>query len=142
MRHGPAARLGVFAGDGQDPGDLLGGELARRTAPGQVAQQSRNRVRQCRRLLAAFDQDQVLERIGPAVPPGADRMTFTPDMPGDVLVGEAIEGQARRIIRARWATARGQVLERTMVWRIACCRSVTMSWRALPGIVPTPGARL
>ncbi len=93
MRHRPATLLGIFAGDGQDPGDLLGGELARRTAPGRVAQQRLERARQGGWLLAAFDQDQAIEGVGPAVPPGADRMAFTSDLLGDVLVREAVEGQ-------------------------------------------------
>src|SRR5215218_4533053 len=78
---------------GEDLCDLLGGELARGTAPGQVAEQSLDGVRQGGRLLAAFDQDQALEGVGPSVPPWADRMTFTSDIPGDVLIGEAVEGQ-------------------------------------------------
>src|SRR3954467_3147177 len=44
--------------------------------------------------------------------------------------------KARRIIRARWARDWGQVLERVIVRRMACWRSVMMSLRALPGIVP------
>jgi hypothetical protein len=91
--HGATARLGIFASDGQDLGDLLGGELARGTAPGSVAQQVLDRGRQRGRLLAALDQDQTRKRIGPAVPPGADRMTFTADMPGDILVADSIERQ-------------------------------------------------
>jgi hypothetical protein len=93
MRHGSSARFGVFTGDGQDLCDLLGGELARGATPGPIAQQPLDLARQCGRLLAAFDQDQSLERLGPAAPPGAYRMTFTPDLPGDILVGEAVEGQ-------------------------------------------------
>jgi hypothetical protein len=93
MRHRSTALLGVLAGDGWDLRDLLGGELARGTAPGPVARQSLDRARQGGRLLAAFDQDQALEGIGPAVPPWADRMTFTSDVLGDVRVGEAVEGQ-------------------------------------------------
>src|SRR5262245_44668065 len=93
MRHRSAAVLGVFAGDGEDLCVLLGGELARGTTPGQVAEQSLDGVRQGGWLLAAFDQDEALEGIGPSVPPWADRMPFTSDLPGDVLVGEAVEGQ-------------------------------------------------
>src|SRR3954467_9800851 len=44
--------------------------------------------------------------------------------------------KARRIIRARWARDWGQVPDRVMVRRMACWRSVMMSFRALPGIVP------
>ena len=93
MSHRSTARSGVLAGDGQDLRDLLGGELARGTAPGPVAQDRLDGARQGGRLLAAFDRDQALEGRGPAVPPGADRMTFTSDLPGDVLVGEAVERQ-------------------------------------------------
>jgi hypothetical protein len=93
MRHGSAALFGVFAGDGEDLCDLLGGEPAWGTIPGQVAQQSLDGVRQSRPLLATFDQSQALESIGPSVPSWANRMTFASDLPGDVLVGEAIEAQ-------------------------------------------------
>ena len=93
MGHGSTARLGLLAGDGQDPRDLLGGELARRTAPGEIAQQSLDLAREGGSLLAAFDQDQAIEGIGPAATPGSDRMAFASDSRGDVLVAEAIEGQ-------------------------------------------------
>jgi hypothetical protein len=93
MRHGSVARFGRFTGDGQNPRDLFGGELARRTAPGSIAQQFRDRHRQRGRLLAAFDQNQALERIGPAVPPRTDRMTLAPDVLRDVLIGETVESQ-------------------------------------------------
>jgi hypothetical protein len=44
-------------------------------------------------LLAAFDQDQAIEGLGPAVTPGSDRMAFASDSRGDVVVAEAVEGQ-------------------------------------------------
>jgi hypothetical protein len=91
--HGPGRFLGVFAGDGQDLRDLLGGEFARATAPRQVAEQFGDRVRQGGRLLAAFDMDQAIEIIGPAVPPGSDGVAFTSNLLGDLLVGETFEGQ-------------------------------------------------
>jgi hypothetical protein len=41
---------------------------------------------------------------------------------------------AHRIIRARWATPWGQVLERVKVTSTFCWRSVIVTFAALPGI--------
>jgi hypothetical protein len=106
MGHWSATLLGIFAGQRQDSRDLLGGELARRTAPGQVAENLLDRPFECGCLLAAFDQDESIEVLGPVFSPGPDSMTLTPDMQGDVLRG--LKGQKSSVfcnlpLRRRWS---------------------------------------
>src|SRR5205823_723435 len=91
--HRPTAVLGGLTGHRQDRGDLLRCKLAGAAGARPVAEQSLDRPKQGRILLATFDEDQALEGAGPASPPDAHGMPLTAEAPRDGFVVQPVEGQ-------------------------------------------------
>jgi hypothetical protein len=91
--HRPAALFGVFTSDGQDLGDLLGGELARAAWAGQVGKQVLDGVTQGGKSLTTLDEHEAVEGTGPAAPPDARTVTITAKAGGDVLIVQAVKGE-------------------------------------------------
>ena len=91
---GPAGLLGGLSGDGQDLSDLLGGEFAGGAGAGFVAEDPFDGPSQDGARLAALQREELILGLGPTPSPASDLATCQADLVGDVLIAEAIEGQA------------------------------------------------
>src|SRR4051794_17496587 len=90
---GVAQLFGVFAGHGEDLGQLLSGELARRARPRGIGQQLADGLAQSGGAFQTLDNHQAIKGSGPASPPDADLVAFEIDLGGDLFVEQTGEGQ-------------------------------------------------
>ena len=104
---------GRLAGDGQDPGDLLGGELAGCAGAGFVAEDRFDRPSQVGAGLTTLDVNEPIPRVGPAPSPASDLAVCQADPAGDVFIEKALEGQDDD--RARCRSREGAVTAREKV---------------------------
>jgi hypothetical protein len=87
MRHRSPTLFRWLTGHRDDLRYLLGGKLAGPPAPGRIAQQPFDGVRQSGAFLTTFNQDQALKGSHPPPPPHAYYVPFTLYYLGDGFIG-------------------------------------------------------
>ena len=90
---GPAGLLGGLAGDREDLGDLLRGELAGGAGAGFVGEDRFDGPAQVGFGLAALQVNEAGPGLGPASSPPSDLASSQADLLGDVFIAKAVEGQ-------------------------------------------------
>jgi hypothetical protein len=90
---GPAGLLGRLAGDGQDPGHLLGSELVGGAEAWLVVEDRFDGASRYGAGLTALKVNELIPSVGPAPSPASDLAMCQADPLGDVFVEAAIEGQ-------------------------------------------------
>ena len=89
----PAGLLGGLAGDGEDLGDLLGGEFAGGAGPGLIGEDRLDGPAERGAGLGALDGDEAVEGARPASPPESDGALGQADLLGDLVVAAALKGE-------------------------------------------------
>src|SRR4029077_1045391 len=89
----PSGLRGRLAGNGQDLGDLLRGELAGCARAWFVSEDRFDGASQDGAGLAALDVNELVPRVSPAPAPASDLAVSQADPLGDVLIEQAVEGQ-------------------------------------------------
>ena len=132
MGDGPAGVLGGLAGDGQDLGDLLGGEFAGGSGSRLVGEDLLDGASPRSAGLEALDADEAVEGRGPAASPAADLVTHRPTASARSSLRRP--SKASKMRAARWRSREAVVTELQSVWRMSRCRSVMVILAALPGM--------
>src|SRR4029077_1808126 len=90
---GPARLLGGLAGDGQNQGDLLGGELAGGAGAWFVGEDGFDGASQRGAGLATLQVNEAVPGLGPASSPASHWALSQADLRGDLVIAKAGEGQ-------------------------------------------------